>query len=323
MVKYILIIFLLIFFASICLAAETEKKQTVVAEEDEFKKVEIGFFFGPDIPQFKFRNTIRDSFSEYWYWESAYGHTEYELTGNYYTSIRQYSKKSVGFGGFFNYFFHRDFGFQFMLERSSYNVYGFSHHGIYMSLDYYWGESDEYSGGEYADTTGRLTVMPISFNGVVRFDGGENISGYASGGLTYYKSDIEAEFKLGYSFPYLWHEYDSDLYYLLHDIISVPVSIDDSVSGMGGNFGVGIVFTFWEKVGIAADFRYYHGAKKDVYWMLRPGDYTHLINDWHGPVTKTLTQTDIDIFLEKHGELAKVEVNPSFFRLAFGLQFRF
>ncbi|TKJ31089.1 hypothetical protein CEE39_07530 [bacterium (candidate division B38) B3_B38] len=323
MCKYIMIISLLIVFASVGLAVEMEKQQTVANEEDDFKKVEVGFFFGPNIPQLNFKNAIRDPLSAYWYWESAYGYTEYDLNVSSISEMGEHSAKSVCFGGLFNYFFGKNFGFQFMLEKSSHNVPLWTSHGIWFRLDYYWGERDEYRGNSQAETTGSWTVMPISLNGIVRFNNGKIISGYASGGLTYYKADIEAESKVGYRFQYLWYEHDSDLYYLLYDMVSIPMSIDDSVGEIGSNFGVGIVTTFWKKVGILADFRYYHAPKKDVYWTLKPGDYTLLANDWYGPITRTVTQTDIDIFLEEQREFFQVEVNPSFFRFAFGLQFRF
>ena len=323
MCKYILIISLLISFTSICLAGQTENKQAVAAEKDKSKKIEVGFFFGAGLHNFDLSSHMGDYLNKYWYWESAYGHTEYDLTASYSSSIWGHPKTSVGFGGFFNYFFHRDFGFQFMLERSHHNVDDNAGYHIYNELEYSWGESDFYSAWDHnVDATVRLIVMPISFNGIFRINGGEYIGGYASGGLTYYKADIEAASIAGYSFSYLWHEYDSDLYYLLYDMVLIPVSIDDSFGGIGGNVGVGVFLSFWEKFGIVADFRYYHAPEKHVPWAAKAGDYTYLINDWYGPLTKTVTQSDIDTLFARYEGFA-VEVNPSFFQFAFGLQFRF
>ena len=316
--KYILTMLLLIVFASMCLADETKKKPSAIVEEDEFKKVEVGFFFGPAFPQFDFRNSIADSYNRYWYDVSyiTYTYVEYYIDANFSSSIAGESERGIGFGGFFNYFFHKNFGFQFMLERSSHDVPVQASHSVGMSLD---GESLS-ENPPINDTTGSLPVMPISFNVIARFDGEKNISGYASGGLTYYKADIEANSNVGDGFPYLWYMYDVDLDFLLYDSVLVPVSIDESIGGPGGNVGGGIVFTIQKNLGIVADFRYYLGPTKDIDWTLSPGDYTLSINDDY---YLAYDQSDINDFLEGYGNNLRVGVNTSFFRLAFGLKFSF
>lgn len=335
--KYILVILLLIFFSSMSLAAETKKKPPVVpAKEDFIKKVEVGFLFGPRTPQFEFSNSTSGSYNAHWhdysyltgYWIG------YDINGSFSSSIAGDSERSFGFGGFFNYFFRKNVGFQFMLERSRHDVPVGASHGVDTSLHMDWGDRYYYSAEPSIDaTTGSLTVMPISFNGLVRYDATEDISGYASGGLTYFKTNIKAESRAGYGYPFVWYYTDYRLDLLLYDSVLVPVSIDDSISGAGINVGGGVVYQILKKVGIVADFRYYLGPKKDIYWAPTPGDYRLLVIDtflrefgedaWHGPVNIRLTQSDIDTFMEDYGELFRVEVNPSFFRFAFGIQYRF
>ena len=321
-VKYILTIFLLVVFTSMCLASEVKKKQQFFVEEEDFKQIEVAFLLIPCIPQFDFRNSVSDSYSEYWYdsywYDSSYVYTDYFLTAGFSSSIAGESEMGYGFGGLFNCFFHRNFGFQFMLERSRNDVPVKASHGVDMSINYWWGSVD-YSEEPYIyDTTGSLTIIPISFNGIARFDGVKNISGYVSGGLTYYKVDIEAKSKLGYGFPFL--VYDYPLWYLRYDSFLVPISIDDSISGAGVNVGGGVVFKIQENVGIVGDFRYYLAPPKIVSWTLTSGEYTLSIYEEY---SMRFTQVDIGSFLKEYGELIKVEVNPSFFRIAFGLQFRF
>ena len=316
--KHTLAMLLLIVFASMCWAAETKNNHPVYAEEENLKKMEFGFLYGPAMPLFDFRNSISDSYSSHWYGVSyvTYTYVEYDLTASFSSSIVGESESGTGFGGFFNYFFHKNFGFQFMLERSSHDVLVKATHSVSMSLD---GESLSEK-PPFDDTTGSLPVMPISFNMIVRFNGGKNISGYASGGLTYYKADIEAKSKVGDGFPYIYYRDKYDLDFLLYDSVLVPVSIDDSISGAGGNVGGGIVFTIQKNLGIVGDFRYYIGPEKDAYWMLRPGDYTFTINSGYYCI---YDQSDIDDFLEEYGRNLRVGVSPSFFRLAFGLKFSF
>ena len=321
--KYILTMLLLIVFASMCLADETKKKPSVIVEEDEFKKVEVGFFFGPAYPQFDFRNSISDSYSSHWYDVSyvTYTFVEYDFDASFSSSIAGKSERGIGFGGFFNYFFHKNFGFQFMLERSSHDVPIYASHSVSMpNVLYSYGGESLTAYPPINDTTGNLPVMPISFNVIARFNGGKNISGYASGGLTYYKADIEAKSNVGDGFPYLLYMYDVDLDFLLYDSVLVPVSIDESIGGPGGNVGGGIVFTIRKNLGIVADVRYYLGPTKDVDWTLSPGDYTLSINDDY---YLAYDQSDINDFLEEHGENLRVGVSTSFFRLAFGLKFSF
>jgi len=327
---------LLIVFTSMCLADETKKKPPVVADKEDFKEIQVGFFFGPGYPQFDFENSGSDSYSAHWHDFSPLTRdwVRYDIFGSFSSSIAGESERGFGLGGFFNYFFRRNFGFQFMLERSSYDVPVGALHAVDMSMYMVWGDKYFYSAEpSISGTVGSLTVMPISFNGIGRFEPVKNITGYASGGLTYFKAHVEAESRVGYGFPYIWYDNVLDLDFLLYDSVLVPVNIDDSISGVGVNVGGGGVYQIHEKVGIVADFRYYIGPNKDVYWALRPGDYTLLLIDsflrefgevdWHGPVTMKLTQTEIDTFLTEYGELFKVEVNPSFFRIAFGVQFTF
>ena len=345
--KYILIMLWVIVFSSMCLAAETENKPPVVPEEEKTKeKIEVGFLFGPgipfgtSIPQFSFRNSV--SYSHEWYWydysyfDTEYFSISYAIRGRFSSSIAGDSERGIGFGGFFNYFFHRNFGYQFMLERSTHNVPVEASHGVDILLLYpywsngveiYWGDKIDYSAEpSIDDTRGNLIVIPISFNAIARFDPTENVSGYVSGGITYYKMNIEAESKAGFGLTYNWYDDEQDLNWLVYDSVLIPVSIDDAVSGFGGNVGGGVVFKIQENVGIVADFRYYLGPKKYISWTPKSGTYQLILNDEYDlppPHTIALTQTYISSFLEQHGEFFKVEVNPSFFRLAFGLLIRF
>ena len=320
--KYILVMLLLIVFASMCLAAETKKKPQVAAEEENFKKIEFGFFFGPGISQFDFTNFLSDSYSEFWVYDSYY----WLDRGAYSSSIVGDAEMGCSYGVLFNYFFHKNFGVQFMLERSHHDVLIEASHSVVAELSYN-GESSYYSADPpIADTVERLATIPISFNGIARFDIRANISGYASGGLTYYKTDdIETKSQLGYGFPFYLHHRASGYTYLLYDSILVPVSIEDSLSGAGSNIGGGVVITIQKNVGIFTDFRYYRAPKKDVYWTLQPGSYPYLMDYWFwlDTGTKRLSDVSIQLFMQEYGELLKVEVNPSFYRLAFGLKFSF
>jgi len=333
--RHNLVMLLLIVFTFMCLVAEAKSKQPVVAEKDEFKKVEVGFFCGLGTPQFDFKNSISDSYSHYWYDESRwywdeyyyywyYWYTSYDVTGNYSSSIVGNSKrKGLGFGGFFNYFFHKNFGLQLMLESSNYDIPVEASHSVEVSsYSYLPSGINRYKSAEPSinDTTGSLAVMPISFNVITRFDIGDNIGGYVSGGLTYYKVDIKAESKGGYGLPYSYYSSSYDLWYLWYGSVLIPVNIDDSFSGTGGNVGGGFSFQIQKNFGIAADFRYYLAPKKDVSWIPKAGNYKEVLYELD---TLSITQDDINTFLDENERSLQVEVDPSYYRFAFGLLFRF
>ncbi|NVM56447.1 MAG: hypothetical protein HWN66_22305, partial [Candidatus Helarchaeota archaeon] len=316
--KNTLVMLLMAVFFATSSAAEAKNNHPVGAKGKNLKKIEFGFFFGPAMPRFDLKNSIADGYHGYWYNDSYVTSTyiAYYITAFSLSSTCGYPERSIGIGGFINYFFRKNFGFQFMLEKLSYDFLVKTSHNITMIID-----GDSHSANPLIkDTMGSLPVMPISFNVIAQSDSGKKISVYTSGGLTYYKADIAAQSKVGDGFPYIyyWDEYDLDV--LLYDSVVVPVDINDSISGAGVNGGGGIVFTIGKNLGFVADFRYYLAPKKDAYWMLRPkpGEYPYSYNSEY---YLEYDQSHVDAFLEKYAKDLRVGVSPSFYRLAFGLKF--
>jgi len=317
-----------IFSNSICFAFSDQITRPEI--RNDFKRIELGLMGGPGMSQFDFNNSFSGSYSYYWYDVSYYSwrYTEYDFAQNYSSSISGTTESNIGFGGFLNYLFTENIGIQFMLETSSFDVPLETSHNVDLSISYYWGDSSHYSDSvSVEDTAGSLSVMPISLNIYSKFYFGPGISGHLSGGATYYQVNIQADSRGGYGMPYFYYNSSYDLWFLWGDSVMIPVSIDDSYNGVGGNAGVGLSFQIHENLGILADFRYYLAPKEEFTWNPRAGSYTTLLNDkynWNYKASSLdIAQDDIDTFMEKNGESLKVEVDPSYYRFSFGLQFRF
>lgn len=308
----------LFLFISICFASPDQI--TRPGTRNDFKRIELGLMGGPGMPQFDFNNSFSESQTEYWYDSSWWYYTEYDINLAYSSDVSGAAESKFGFGGFVNYLFVKNIGLQFMLESSKFDVPVDASHSVDVSWSYYWGDSYSYSDSpSIKKNTGSLSVIPISFNIITKFHLGSNISGHVSGGLTYYQVDFKAESKGGCGVWYYKYKSSSDLWFLYGDSVLLPISIEDSYSGTGGNAGVGLSFQIHENLGILVDFRYYIAPKKEFTWETSAGNYdTVIFGD-----TLSISRDMIDTAMGKIERDIKLEVDPSYYRFSFGLQFRF
>jgi len=321
---------LLIVFTSLYLDANNQNNSSYLAENNNFKKFEFGFLSGYGLPQFDFKNSFSDSYSDYWYDVSYYTdyYTEYDINIAYSSSVSGKSEGKFTFGGFLNYFFSKNFGFQFMLESANYDIPVEASHSVDLSFYFYWGENENYTANPNIENTkGSLSVMPISFNLITKFFIGDIVSGYASGGLTYYQVGFEAESRGGTGLIYYWYQNSSDLWFLDGDSVLIPIYIDDSYKGTGGNVGVGFAFQIHENFGIVADFRYYLAPKEKFTWIPMAGNYKKVLFEEYGwsfsSNTLSISQEAINTFLEENERFLQMEVDPSYYRFSIGLKFGF
>lgn len=319
-IRSVFLVLFLIFFASIYLQANTQIERSHSLENDGFKKFEFGLFFGIGIPQFDFDNLFSDSETYYWYDSSYWNYTEYNIDLSYSSNISGTSENKFGFGGFINYLFHKNIGVQFMLESSKFDVPVNASHSVDVFWSYSWGGSD--SGSEspsIRQTKGSLSVMPVSLNIITKFYLGSKFSGHASGGLTYYQVDFEAESEAGAGVWYYKYASAYDLWFLFGDSVLLPVSIEGSHSGIGANIGGGLSFEIQKNFGILLDFRYYIAPKEEYIWEARSGSYDTVI---YGDYL-SITQDTIDDSMSQVEEFTTVEVDPSYYRFSLALHFRF
>jgi len=329
-IRNISLVLFLIAFNSIYLSAESQYTRGFKSEKNDFKRVEFGPLFGFGSSSFNFKNSYSDSYTSYWYdtsyWTNYY--TEYDMTLAYSSSITGKAESNFAFGGFLNFFFIKNFGLQIMAEGTKFDIPLQSSHSVDLSFS-------DYSGGNYnytanpsiEDTTGKLSIMPISFNLYTRFDIGKNIIGYASGGLTYYKVAIKGETRGGAGVIYQWYDSSYDLWFLEGDSVLIPLYIDDSYSGLGANIGGGLSFQIQKNLGIIADIRYYLAPKGEVAWIPEAGNYKKVLYDKYGWTfgsnSLSISQAGINDFLKENERYLQVKVDPSYFHISMGLIFRF
>lgn len=328
-IRKILFVLILIIFSSLYLGANTQDERWVESEENDFNKFEFGLLFGFGLPSFNFINSFSESRVAYWYDDTFWIYTEYDLTLTYSSSIEGKAESNIAFGGFLNFFFIKNFGLQILVEGSKFNIPVQSSHSVDISASYYWGTTDSWTANpSIDDTTGKLSIMPISFNLLARFDIGKNIIGFASGGLSYYKIVIQTETEGGVGVRYYYYNSSNGLWFYWADSVLIPLYLDESYSGIGGNIGGGLTFQIQENVGIVAEIRYYLAPKKEVKWRGRAGNYKKVFFDkyssWNfASNTISISSTEIDEFIAEQGNALIVEVDPSYFRVSVGLIFRF
>jgi len=309
----------LILFVSIHLQANIQIEGSHSVKDYEFKKFEFGLFFGIGMPKFDFENSFTESETYHWYDSSYWYYYDYNLNLAYSSNVSGVAESKFGFGGFINYLFHQNIGLQFMLESSKFDVPVEASHSVDVTYSGTWG-SQYFSGSPTIQkNTGRLSVMPISFNIFTKFYFGSNISGHASGGLTYYQVEFEAESKGGVGVWYYTYVSSYDLWRLDADSVLLPVSIDDSYSGTGGNIGGGFSFEIQKNIEILIDFRYYFAPKKEFIWETKAGNYdTVIFGD-----TLSISRSEIDSAIGEVERFITVEVDPSYYRFSLALKFMF
>jgi len=322
-IKSVFLLFLLLLFTSIYSEAGIQIKRPAsydLTKESGFKRFEFGLFFDIGLPQFEFDNSFSDSETYYWYDSSYWYYTEYDISLNYSSNVSGAAEIQFGFGGFINYLFHKNIGIQFMLETSRFDVPVEASHSVNVSWDYSWGDySSDSESPSIKPNTGSLSVMPISFNIITKFHLGSIISGHASGGLTYYQVDFEAESEGGAAVWYYKYASGYDLWFLYGDSVLFPIYIDDSYNGIGANVGGGLSFEVHKNIGILLDFRYYIGPKEEFVWETSSGSYDTVI---YGD-TLNISQDLIDDTMGEIEKFITVEVDPSYYRFSLALQFMF
>lgn len=311
--------------------AIAQNERGVESEKNDFKRIEFGLLFGFGLPNFSFNNSFSDSYSSYWYDRSYQTNYYVELDMNlaFSSSITGKAKSNFAFGGFLNYFFIKNFGLQIMVEGSKFDIPVQSSHSVDLSFLYYWnGVQRSYSANPSIDNTiGNLSIMPISFNLYTRFEIGKSIFGHVSGGLTYYKVALQAETRGGAGVVYLWYDNTHDLDWLAGDSVLIPIYIDESYSGIGGNIGGGLTFQIQKNIGVVAEIRYYLAPTKEVTWKARAGNYQKVLYNEYGWSFATnslsISNAGIDDFLAENGDDLVVEIDPSYFRISIGLIVKF
>ena len=210
----------------------------------------------------------------------------------------------MGLGFSLAQFFSGGFGLRLRVDFNfSQNLTGDSSY----SLTWAWWDRGPYDEPNTWDMTGNLSVIPISLNAVYKFDLGM-ISPYISAGPSFFLAKLKADSTLGCAAT--WEQGG----YMYIDYFAIPMFVDESLNGIGFNFGAGLDVLLSPSFGLTVDVVYFLKGGAKVKWDFTPGEFdSHINSGW----TWTLDKTDLTNILDYIPDLS---VNLSFFKIQVGLK---
>jgi opacity protein-like surface antigen len=283
------------------LAGEVRRPEPLLPAEYGPKKMEI--FFGGGLGFGSFLNSSTD-------YEYHFGTID---VLSYMDEAGQVSHKAggpMGLGFSLANFFMGGFGLRLRIDMNiSPGLTGRSSY----SVTWKWWDRGPYDEPNTWDMTGNLSVIPISLNAVYKFDLGM-ISPYISAGPTFFLAKLKMDTTIGLGNTWLWQDEVGDLWRIF-DYFPIPMFVDESLNGIGFNFGAGLDVALSPSFGLTLDLSYFLKGGSKVAWSFRPGTYDSQIDpaawEW------TLSKLDLDNMLDY---IPEISVNLSFFKILVGLK---
>ena len=198
-------------------------------------------------------------------------------------------------------------GVQFALDYNSKSDITGSSNYYASGFDYwYW---EDISESNSWDVTGIVKMMVLSLDVIYKYQRGMFNPWFAAGG-SYYTGSIEAFSEVGWGFEDPWLDFD---------YLSLPVEINEDLSGIGFNVGAGADIQFTQNIAFTIEGRYFILKKYELYWLSdASGQFTSYVYD------VTYTFANPSAFEEGINEIiTPFEFNPSFAELAVGVKFSF
>jgi opacity protein-like surface antigen len=161
------------------------------------------------------------------------------------------------------------------------------------------------------DLTGSLSIIPVSLNAVYKFDLGK-FSPYISAGPTFFLAKLKIDTTIGLADTWTFEE--GGTLWRTIDYFAIPAYVDQSLNGIGFNFGAGLDVALSPNFGLTLDMAYFIKGNTEVAWSFRPGSYDANIDpNWYWE----LSQEDLDIILDY---IPPLTVKQSFFKILVGLK---
>jgi hypothetical protein len=276
-------------------AGEVRRPEPLLPAEYGPKKMEIFFGGGLGFGSFLNDSTVYDY------------HFGASFPLDYADEAGQVSHKAggpMGLGFSLAHFFSGGLGLRLRIDFNfSQNLTG----GSSYSLTWKWWDRGPYDEPNSWDLTGNLSVIPISLNVVYKFDLGM-ISPYISAGPSFFLAKLKADSTLGCAMTWLSGGY------MYIDYFAIPMFVDESLNGIGFNFGAGLDVLLSPSFGLTVDIAYFLKGEAKVKWDFTPGEYdSHINSGW----TWTLDKADLADILDYIPDLS---VNLSFFKIQVGLK---
>ncbi len=211
------------------------------------------------------------------------------------------------FGANISLITRKGIGVQFALDYNSKSDITGSSNYYASGFDYwYW---EDISESNSWDVTGIVKMMVLSLDVIYKYQRGMFNPWFAAGG-SYYTGSIEASSEVGWGLEDPWWDFD---------YLSLPVEINEDLSGIGFNVGIGADIQFTQNIAFTIEGRYFILKKYELHWLSdASGQFTSYVYD----VTYTFANTSA--FEEGINEIiTPFEFNPSFAELAVGVKFSF
>jgi len=211
------------------------------------------------------------------------------------------------FGANISLITRKGIGVQFALDYNSKSDITGSSNYYASGFDYwYW---EDISESNSWDVTGIVKMMVLSLDVIYKYQRGMFNPWFAAGG-SYYTGSIEAFSEVGWGFEDPWLDFD---------YLSLPVEINEDLSGIGFNVGAGADIQFTQNIAFTIEGRYFILKKYELYWLSdASGQFTSYVYD------VTYTFANPSAFEEGINEIiTPFEFNPSFAELAVGVKFSF
>lgn len=272
---------------------------TAQAQGNESKSIDVSLYGGFALTQVEGTTDYADIWSYYW------------LTNvSERTVISGRSKSAPLFGAGIGYPLSPRVGVQLSFGYMKSDVPTSS------DFDYAWTWAAAAGGGTYSRNsswpgTGSLTVIPISFNAVGKFQF-SRFEGFVSGGPSLFMNSFQARSSLGYGVSV--KEQDEQFVDALQVDVTIPKT---SWTGLGANVGAGLVYKLSPRLGVFAEGRGYLCPQKDLAWQLGLGKYDGIYFDALERIDfERLDADDVNA----NSSAMKFQVKPTFFQFAAGIK---
>jgi opacity protein-like surface antigen len=226
-------------------------------------------------------------------------------------TIRHEFKRPFGFTVSMSYFIFGGLGLQL---RADYNtkVKISDDQGSQYNMVWSWTSgAGPFDVEEVWPVTGEFSLMPISLNLIYKIQGSGVFIPYISAGVTYFTGNVKISTRGAYAFSYVSGDYRRIEY------LSLPLGIDESLSGVGFNLNGGFDIRLMKNMALTVDAAYFIKSKTEKKWAVAPGTYP---GNNFPELSWIIDQESAEILSDALGTLS---INPSFFKVVGGIKFIF
>jgi len=228
------------------------------------------------------------------------GHVQHEL------------KKNFGFGASMSYFLFGGLGIQIRFDANSKAEIETQEQGSTYMISWSWtSSSDTFDSEEAWPVKGEFTLSPISFNLIYKVQTKGMFAPYVNCGLSYFTGNFKVDTTRGFGFSYMQGTFQRIEY------LSLPMSVDVSLSGMGFNVGGGLDLHFSRSLALTIDASYFVKPELKEDWKVATGSYPG-IN--FPEISWNITEELADMLGK---ELPQIKFTPSFFKIQGGFKISF